>query len=221
MRELGAVIAGNDSGSRVASWVQGLRAAAPEIEPIAIDVPSRKDAADAALIMELGANLERHLARGDLVVVVSRDDLLVGAAEHAKQLGCRALAAYVDSNPPCARRSRVATLLLPTPGKQRTSKPPTRPLVSTLPRDSRETAAPPPATAGNAQPPATPEQAPAAILAQLRMMCTPAPKRGYSATDVGQALHKLGYDAPARRRFLATTPGIQTQGQGTSKIYRL
>lgn len=193
---------------------------APKIPVTTLEVPCRKDAADVALIMELGANLERHLHCGDLVVVVSHDDLLVGAAEHAKARGCRALAAYVDTDPPCARSNRVATLLLPTPGRPRTAKPPARPLVSILPRDSRQVAAPPPPTVDNAQLPAKEEKDPAAVLAQLRKICTPAPKGGYRATDIGQALSKLGYDAPARRRFLATTPGIQTQGCATDKVYR-
>ena len=92
VRELRAVIAGNNSGRQIQLWADELAAAAPGIETIALDCPSRKDAADLALIMELGANLAEHARCGDLVAIVSRDDLLVGAAERTKAQGCRAMA---------------------------------------------------------------------------------------------------------------------------------
>ena len=230
VRNLSAVIAGNNCGSLIAVWAQELQAAAPDIQTIGIEVPSRKDAADIALIMALGANLERHIQRGELVVIVSRDDLLVGAAEHAKTHGCRALAAYVDSDPPCARSSRVTTLLLPPPAKQRTAKPPVRRLISTLPSGARQAAASPAGALNRAAGPSSANVTPSAnldtdsnhaqILAKLRTLCTPTPDGTYTASAVGQALAKLGYDAKARRHVLATTPGIQTQGKAAAKVYR-
>ena len=230
VRNLSAVIAGNNCGSLIAVWAQELQAAAPDIQTIGIEVPSRKDAADIALIMELGANLEGHIQCGELVVIVSRDDLLVGAAEHAKTHGCRALAAYVDSDPPCARSSRVTTLLLPTPGKQRTAKPPVRRLISTLPSGARQAAASPVGALNKAAAPSSANVNPSAkldtdsnhtqVLAKLRSMCTPTPEGTYTASEVGQALAKLGYGAKARRHILTTTPGIQTQGKATAKVYR-
>jgi hypothetical protein len=218
---LRAVIAGNNSGSQIDIWARELAAAAPDIEALALDVPSRKDAADVALIIELGANLERHRRDGDLVVAVSRDDLLVGAAEYAKARGCRAFAALVDSDPPCARSSRVATLLLPTPGKQRPARPPVRRLVSTLPSLARKPAEQSAQSAPKPEPtPANPGPDPAAVLARLREQCKPAPGGGYCATEIGQALKNLGFaDAKTRAQFLKTTPGIQPRGSGTRKVY--
>ena len=52
------------------------------------------------------------------------------------------------------------------------------------------------------------------MLAQVRGMCKQTPGGGYSATDVGQALSKLGYDKAARARFLASVPGLKKQGTG-------
>ncbi len=220
IQQLRAVIAGNNSGRQIQLWADELAAAAPGIEAIALDCPSRKNAADLALIMELGANLAGHRRDGDLVVVVSRDDLLVGAAERAKSQGCRALAAYVDSDPPCCRSSRVATLLLPTPAKTRAPLPAPRRLISTLPSLARQPATPAPAGPSAAPPAQHPAGDPATILTRLRELCKPLPTGGYRATDVGQALQKLGLDEKARRRFLATAAGIRTEGAATDKVYR-
>ena len=211
---LRAFIAGNDSGRQSQLWADELAAIAPGIESIALDVPCRKDAADLALIMKLGANLEGHARRGELVAVVSRDDLLVGAAERARSQGCRAFAVYVDSDPPCCRSSRVTTFLLPAPTKTRTPTLPAQRLVGTVPSLARIAQTAPDPTAE----PAGPEQA--EVLARLRALCQPLPAGGYSASDVGQALKRLGFAAPARRHFLANTPGITTEGKATKKVYR-
>ena len=236
---LRAVIAGNNSGRQIQLWADELSAAAPGIEAIGLDCPSRKDAADLALIMELGASLESHRARAELVVVVSRDDLLVGAAERAKAHGCRAYSAYVDSDPPCCRSSRVTTLLLPpAAGRNRDPAPPPRRLVSTVrsfaARDPAApvgqpipapvpAAAPPPAAATpktRAAPPADPLSDPAWIIAHLRERCPALPDGAYGASQVGQALKALGLDEKARRRFLASAPGIQSEGKASHKVYR-
>lgn len=211
---LRAFIAGNDSGRPSQLWAEELAAAAPGIESIALDVPCRKDAADLALIMELGANLEGHVRRGELVAVVSRDDLLVGAAERVRSQGCRAFAVYVDSDPPCCRSSRVTTFLLPAPTKTRPPTPPARRLVGTVPSLARMAQTAPDPTAE----PAGPE--PGEVLARLRALCQPLPTGGYSASDVGQALKQLGFAVKARRHFLANTPGITTEGKATKKVYR-
>ena len=57
------------------------------------------------------------------------------------------------------------------------------------------------------------------MLAQVRNLCDKQPKGGYSATQVGQALSKLGYDKAARARFLKSTPGLKKQGSGASLRY--
>ncbi|WP_295392951.1 hypothetical protein [uncultured Thiodictyon sp.] len=58
------------------------------------------------------------------------------------------------------------------------------------------------------------------LLTKLRQLCKPLPTGGYPATDIGQALQKLGLDLKARRHFLTNTPGIKVEGTSTNKVYR-
>ena len=157
------------------------------------------------------------------MVVVSRDDLLVGAAERAKAQGCRAYAAYVDSDPPCFRSSRVTTLLLPA-ARNRDPAPPPRRLVSTLPSPATKPAQPKPPAASQgveaAPPTPAPQSDPDWIIARLRELCPVLPGGVYGASQVGQTLKQLGLDEKARRRFLASTPGIQSEGKASHKVYR-
>ncbi|MCG6942523.1 MAG: hypothetical protein LJE69_14890 [Thiohalocapsa sp.] len=60
----------------------------------------------------------------------------------------------------------------------------------------------------------------AQVLAALRTLCTSDAAGLYSATVVEQGLAKLGFDPKARRAFLASAPGIQTEGKFTGKAYR-
>jgi len=195
------VIAGNNHGKEIENWRGALAAKLPDIEPLILHVSSRKQAADAALIMELGANLERHLHERERIIIVSRDDFLVGAAEHAKTKGCLVLVAYAHSEIPAARSSRLTTLVLPAVSK------PSCPLP---PADQDVTA------------PSAPTQTVdvvRTVTAELRKMCTKQPRGGYKANEVGQALFKLGFDTKAKRaRFLKTIPGLHELGSGTDKV---
>jgi hypothetical protein len=56
------------------------------------------------------------------------------------------------------------------------------------------------------------------VLAKLRRMCAQQPGGGYSPSDVGQALSKLGYDKAARKRFLKSVPGVTLRGTGPNKV---
>jgi hypothetical protein len=201
-RIIGATVAGNNLGQQIDGWREGLLAEQPDLAVQALPVPPRKDGADIALLMALGADLEDHLRDQVLVIMVSRDDLLIGAAEHAKARGCKTLIAYADSDLQTARRSQLTTLLLPVPNK------PTAVAAS----------AP---TAPSASAPASPhaQDDVQALLHELRSLCQPQPGGGYPAGIVGHALAKLGYDKAARTRFLTTTPGVRKQGSGASLAY--
>lgn len=204
-RVISATIAGNNHGKQIDSWRQELVAEIPDIEVHALDVPVRKQAADIALIMELGANLDGHIREREMVVVVSRDDWLVGAAEYAKARGCIVLVSYADGEVPTARSTRLTTLLLPAIVKPAVTKPTLQP-------------APVKQTAAKA-PEAAPDNKTAAVLAQLQGMCTPQPGGGYTANEVGQALAKLGYATKvARTRFLDAIPELKEHGTGPTKV---
>lgn len=58
------------------------------------------------------------------------------------------------------------------------------------------------------------------VIARLRERCPELPDGGYGASQVGQTLKALGLDDKARRRFLATAPGIQSEGKAAHKRYR-
>jgi hypothetical protein len=151
--------------------------------------------------MALGADLERHIRDSEVVVIVSRDDLVIGAAEQAKARGCKTLIAYAESEIPTARNPYLTTLLLPASAKA--------PAV----------AAPAATATPSARPPAqAPSGTAASVIAQLRGMCKQQPSGGYGASDVGQALSKLGYDKAARARFLASVPALTVRGTGPNKV---
>ena len=197
-RVVSATIAGNNHGQQVDCWRDELVSVFPDLVVHALTVPHRKQGADVALLMALGAGLERHLRERELVVIISRDDLVIGAAEQAKAYGCRTLIAYVDSEIPTARNPHLTTLLLPAFAKPLAGNPQS-PVAS-------------PAAQG-------PNGTVTSVLAQLRSMCTQKPGGGgYAATDVGQALSKLGYDKAARARFLASVPGLVKRGTGTNTV---
>jgi hypothetical protein len=199
---ISATVAGNNLGQKIDAWREALKAELPDLAIQALPVPHRKDGADIALLMALGADLERHLRDGVLVIMVSRDDLLIGAAEQAKARGCKTLIAYADSEIPSARNTLLNTLLLPALNKPAAiNQPP--PTVLTAPTPAL------PSSNKEVQ----------ALLQELRSLCQPQPGGGYPAGIVGHALSKLGYDKAARTRFLTTTPGIRKQGSGASLTY--
>ncbi len=195
------VLAGNNHGKESANWRGALAAELPDIEPLIFHVSSRKQSADAALIMELGANLERHLRERERIIIVSRDDFLVGAAEHAKTKGCLVLVAYAHSEIPVARSNRLTTLVLPAVSK------PSCPVH--------------PADEGGEGPSATTNSVDVVrrVITELRKICAKQPGGGYRANEVGQALFKLGFDTKAKRaQFLKAIPGLHEQGSGPDKV---
>ncbi len=201
-RVVSATVAGNNHGQQIDSWCDELVSALPGLVLHPLNAPHRKQGADVALLMALGADLERHIRDRVLVVIVSRDDLVIGAAEQAKARGCRTVIAYADGDISTARNPLLTTLLLPTPTKP----------ISNPPSPVAVGAATPTQTAHPKAQPQT--DGFASVLAQVRGLCTKRPGGGYSATDVGQALSKLGYDKAARARFLASVPGLQKRGAG-------
>lgn len=199
-----ATIAGNSDGKVSAGWSAELRELLPELPINTLVVPCRKDAADAALILALGADLADHVRLGTRVVLVSRDALLLAAAERAKAAGCRIYAAYTESGMPAARSPEITTLLLPAvPGSGTHAE--GQPVVTVVPK-------------AQAEPPA-PKADVAKVIAQLKATCKQKPGGGYSATDVGQALAKMGYKTAAeRKRVIATFPGIRESGANPNKL---
>ncbi|ADC64142.1 NYN domain-containing protein [Allochromatium vinosum] len=218
------VLAGNDHGHTVPRWQAALaKEGLAEDRILALRVPRKPEAADLAVILELGANMERHRQGPDLVVVVSRDEWLIGAAEAVRARGCRVWVAYAENDAVPAQTS-LPTLLLPAvqrnqaTGKAATVAPETptesmRPTVSAptlTPSTSVPTAKPTAAT-----PAVQPTPSHTKLLAQVRAQCKLQPGSGYSANEVGQVLYKLGLtDKAARTRFLKAIDGLREAGAG-------
>lgn len=203
---LRAVIAGNDSGRQVAKWAEALRARIEDIAIHPLNVPTRKEAADLALVMELGANLKDHIAWRDLVIIVSRDDFLIGAAERARSLGCACIIAYGSGPPVNPKETSLPTLLLPIPDKGTPASAAPRPLPSM---------APPPVAGSPEKTALTASQ----ILAKVRAELPQQPDGGYAPGPLGSFLAKLGLKAKARKQFLSETRGVRTLGSGPDKRY--
>lgn len=207
-RVVSATIAGNNHGQEISSWRDELVSALPDLVVNPLTAPHRKQGADVALLMALGAELERHIREREVVVIVSRDDLVIGAAEQAKARGCKTLVAYADGENSTARNPLLTTLLLPAVVK---------PISVVHPAPAAVAAVTRPQPVHPTSPPA-PNDGAATVLAQVRGMCTQQPGGGYSATDVGQALSKLGYDKAARARFLASVPELKKRGTGVNLV---
>ncbi len=199
-------VAGNNLGKQVEQWYRQLSRDALAVVPRLLEVPARKEAADIALVLALGADLERHIVQHNLVIVVSRDELLIEAAEQASERGCRVLLAYADSSIPTASNAALSTLLLP--------------VVNPVVKKAQAAVAPVKTTAAKPPDPvpSVDRDSVPSVLKALREMCTKQPGGGYTTTSVGQSLAKLGFNQKARKAFLKRVPKLATRGEGAGKL---
>ncbi|MBK1621368.1 hypothetical protein CKO42_23730 [Lamprobacter modestohalophilus] len=211
------VLAGNDHGQSIPRWQAALSTRVPEEQVLTLEVPRTPEAADLVLILELGAAMEQHRQRADLIVVLSRDDLLIAAAEAVRLRGCRVWVAYAQTEA-AAARTRLPTLLLPAVNRSVDSSKP-RAAADPLPSVKAAIDAPNTDVQGTTathQQPQDPKTK--TRLAQLRAQCIPQPGGGYLSSDVGQVLYQLGLTRKAdRARFLRAVPGLREVGTGKHK----
>ncbi|EIC22489.1 NYN domain-containing protein [Thiorhodovibrio frisius] len=204
------IVAGNNKANRNESWINALREQIPDLPIENLSVPCRPNAADIALILALGEGMAEHRLNQTRVVIVSRDTLLLDAAEQIKRSGVRLFVAYSDGEVPTARRTNLLTLLLPSPIESSRE-----PVITVTPTGARTAPSPTPLQSA---PSDTVKTEVAAAVAYVRANCQKQPGGGYSSSEVGQALAKLGYSTPAERRhILAQFPKFQTQGSGAQK----
>jgi nicotinic acid mononucleotide adenylyltransferase len=195
-----AVLAGNDHGQSLPRWQAALAEVVPERCILVLRVPKTPEAADLALILELGAAMESHRQGPDLMVVVSRDEWLIGAAEAVRARGCRVWVAYAQSEAAPAR-THLPTLLLPAVNRAHAAAKVTAD-AATAAKSSDEASHQPTAT----------------FLDQVRSRCKVQLGGGYLANEVGQALYQLGLtDKASRTRFLQAIPGLREVGEGSEK----
>ncbi|NEX19027.1 NYN domain-containing protein [Thiorhodococcus mannitoliphagus] len=203
------IVAGNDKGNKNEAWIKTLREQIPELVIENLSVPCRPNAADIALILALGADVAEHRQNRTRVVVVSRDTLLLDAAEQVKAAGVRLYVAYADGEVPTARRTNLTTFLLPSLSDPPQAAASTTELMTTPARQPLQPVLPTPSAIPNEV---------AIAMAHLRATCQQQPGGGYSTTDVGQALTTLGYKtAAARRQILAQFPNFREEGRASQK----
>lgn len=201
------VIAGNNAGKRLDQWQALFAENDPAVPVQVLDVPPRKEAADIALIMQLGSNLEQHIRERQLVIVMSRDHFLIGAAEQARSRGARVLLAYGDSAIPSCEHCELTTLLLPSISKSPPTTP-TAPAGEAVETSAKISTVVPKVDRNSVQ----------SVVAGLRQMCPEQAGGGFQATHVGQALAKMGFsDAKDRKQFLKSVPNLTTRGEASKK----
>ena len=82
-----AIVASNGKGNRVRGWEEALQSEMPGIEVRCHVAPVRKQSADVRLMFELAELHFGEAVPAMLIVVVSRDDLLVATAEYLASQG--------------------------------------------------------------------------------------------------------------------------------------
>ena len=210
------VLAGNDHGQSLARWQAALSERLSENCVLRREVPRTPEAADLALILELGAAMGRHRQQQDLLIIVSRDDWLIAAAEAVRQRGCRVWVAYAQTETAPAR-TRLSTLLLPAVNHTADSNRP-KPPADEPSATGAAIAAPRLQVQGTSAAPQQVQAPNTQLLAQLRAQCTQQPGGGYHSSEVGQVLYRLGLTTKGQReRFLRTVPGLREVGTGTNK----
>ncbi|MBK1648289.1 NYN domain-containing protein [Rhabdochromatium marinum] len=188
------VLASNNHGQAMPRWQTALTETLPEPCVQILCVPKTPDAADLALILELGANLEQHRTAPDLILIVSRDEWLIRAAEAVHARGARVWVAYAR-NEALPAQTVLPTLLLPAVNASLSSSATPEPAETTAASSTLNT-----------------------ILDQIRTRCEPHPDGGYRPNEVGQALYQLGLtEKLLRDRFLKSIPNLREAGTGNQK----
>ncbi|PKO51868.1 MAG: hypothetical protein CVU28_10855, partial [Betaproteobacteria bacterium HGW-Betaproteobacteria-21] len=110
-----AIVAGNGMGDRVRGWEKALHEAMPGVEVRCHLAPVRKQSADVRLMFELATLHHGQADPSTLIVVLSRDDLLVAATEYLASQGHNALIAVGSSPGGPLLASDLPIIALPLP----------------------------------------------------------------------------------------------------------
>ena len=187
-----AVIAGNGAGRRVTDWVTSLCDTCPGVEILPRIAPMRKQSADAILLFEMAQFYRIPTDDRPLILILSRDDLLMAAAELLAARGHSVLVALSAAMP-----SPVTTV----------------PVVIL----SVETQKTPPMTSdANVIDSTVLQKATCAIRHHLG---SHGQKTGYLAAAVGQVLADLGHDKAMRTRILGAIAEVRTDDAGVRRVW--
>jgi hypothetical protein len=107
---------GNCKAPQLGHWRRALVDHAQGVMVRCTRVPCHSQAADAALLLAVGARLGEHLQTATLIVIMSRDNLMLATAQRLQDLGARVLVCH---GPAAPAKCNVDTVLLPAPGASR------------------------------------------------------------------------------------------------------
>lgn len=203
-----AIVAGNGVGDRVKNWEIALKEALPDIEVTCHVAPLRKQSADVRLMFELAPFYHGQPDPTVLLVVFSRDDLLVAAAECLVQRGHNAMILVGSASNGPSLITDVPVVVLATPQQIATFTaleypPPAKPIQVT------PVISPP--TAGVAN------QVVTTAINKIRQQLKPSKQGGYAASAVGQVLSQLGHDKTTRTKIVKQIPNLKEIGKGPEK----
>lgn len=202
-----AIIAGNGVGDRVKNWESALKNACPDIEVLSHVAPLRKQSADVRLMFELAPFYHGQSDPSVLLVIFSRDDLLVAAAECLMQKGLNVMIALGATSNGTTLTTEVPVVLLATPQTavpQGEASPPNTPAVLSERRIDQTVA----------------KQDAAVVVAavtKIRQQLKPNKHGGYAASAVGQVLAQLGHDKANRTKIVKQIPNLKEVGTGPEK----
>ena len=199
------IIAGNGVGDRVRNWETSLKDALPGTEVTSHIAPNRKQSADVRLMFELARFCHMHPDPASLLIVFSRDELMVAATEYLVELGHCAMLVVGASPSGNALHTDVPFVVLTTP-QQVTSPPAAAPVV-------QPTVAPEVTQNQNKVDTQTVSKA----VTTIRQKLSPNKQGGYAASAVGQVLAQLGHDKATRIKIVAQIPNLKEVGIGSDK----
>lgn len=195
-----AIVSGNGVGDRVHGWQHAIEDAFPGIEVHCHVAPVRKQSADARLLFELAPYYHADPDPSLLLVVLSRDDLLVAAAEGLAGRGHNTLLVLCSGSVGSGICAEVPVVVLSSP--QPCSLMPTAPAAS-LPKA---------ASASTSD-----TRIVLDALTKIRETLRPHAQGGYAASAVGHVLAQLGHDKAARAKIVKAIPNLKQAGVGPEK----
>ncbi|MFT3759265.1 NYN domain-containing protein [Thauera sp.] len=199
-------IAGNGSGDRVNAWRASLEDTKPDVQVVAHVTPLRKQSADVRLVFEMATLYHSQPDPQTVILVVSRDDLLLAAAESLHVLGHHVLIVLGGSATTVPLATELPVLVLPLP------QPPAQP----LPKEEA-----PPVTVEPQSPQvaeAVDSRVVSATISKIRQTLVQSKGGGYAASAVGHLLSQMGYDREMRTRILQSIPNLREAVVGADKI---
>ncbi|MCK9260141.1 MAG: NYN domain-containing protein [Azoarcus sp.] len=195
-----AIVAGNGKGDRVRGWEQALQCEMPGVEVRCHVAPVRKQSADVRLMFELAAVHYGEADPATLIVVVSRDDLLVAATEYLASQGHTVLIALGAGANAVAPVTDLPLVSLPLPHPATPVPAPDVPAAQTT------------STTNGLD-----KNIVAAAVTRIRQALAPNKQGGYAASAVGQVLSKMGHDKATRAKIVRAIPNLKEAGVGGDK----